>query len=30
VSETRRYTRETGVVTPLHGSPALIRWMRAG
>jgi hypothetical protein len=30
VSETRRYTRGTGVVTPLHGSPALTRWMWAG
>src|SRR5215207_6381342 len=30
VSETGRYTRGTGVVTPLHATPALIRWMWAG
>jgi hypothetical protein len=30
VSETGRYTRETGVVTPLEGPPALTRWIRAG
>src|SRR6266851_2102888 len=30
VSETGRYTRETGVVTPLDRTPALTRWIRAG
>ena len=30
VSETGRYTRETGVVTPLEQAPALTRWIRAG
>ena len=30
VSETGRYTRETGVVTPLDVEPALTRWIRAG
>jgi hypothetical protein len=30
VSETGRYTRGTGVVTPLQATPALIRWMWAG
>ena len=30
VSETGRYTRETGVVTPLEQAPALTRWMWAG
>jgi hypothetical protein len=30
VSETGRYTRGTGVVTPLEAMPALIRWMWAG
>ena len=30
VSETGRYTRETGVVTPLDVGPALTRWIRAG
>src|SRR5229473_1126516 len=30
VSETGRYTRGTGCVTPLHSAPALTRWMRAG
>jgi hypothetical protein len=30
VSETGRYTRETGVVTPLEQAPAPTRWMRAG
>src|SRR6266568_4252581 len=30
VSETGRYTRETGYVTPLDSPPALTRWIRAG
>ena len=30
VSETGRYTRETGCVTPLDRLPALTRWMWAG
>ena len=30
VSETGRYTRETGVVTPLETTPAQTRWIRAG
>src|ERR1019366_8537274 len=30
VSETGRYTRGTGYVTPLDSSPALTRWIRAG
>ena len=30
VSETERYTRGTGVVTPLDTWPALTRWMWAG
>src|SRR4029453_14367994 len=30
VSETERYTRGTGVVTPLDIWPALTRWMWAG
>src|SRR5437016_12040110 len=30
VSEAGRYTRETGVVTPLEGAPAQIRPIRAG
>jgi len=30
VSETGRYTRGTGVVTPLEVPPAQTRWIRAG
>jgi len=30
VSETGRYTRGTGVVTPLEPTPAQTRWIRAG
>jgi hypothetical protein len=30
VSETGRYMRRTGYVTPLDSSPALTRWIRAG
>jgi len=30
VSETGRYTRGTGVVTPLEATPAQTRWIRAG
>src|SRR2546426_376366 len=30
VSETGRYTRGTGAVTPLEHVPAQIRWIRAG
>src|SRR5580704_7204239 len=30
VSETGRYTRETGVVAPLEATPAQTRWIRAG